>query len=281
VATLLDDPPRAGAPTTHGIYRLQFDGMLTTMSGATGQNLVETFEAVPPAKPARPASAARPNAAFLARLLRARPDLQDRIAGAAPGASDSPMDTPQLLLLFLDGGAWVKSDQWIGAYGDLDTLLAWKYLESDLSPGHEFSHQLVPKIASDVFLHGRVQRRLTWNTEVGTHENALECLYLIDYGVSTATDQDGLPIGFFRDIDYGAVVYAPEVGPVYCYERVLVTVGDTLGPGLGDARLQLVGTGVAPATDAALLPSQGHIWSAMWRTSSSVYAAKMNGSVSR
>ena len=280
VEQLVREPPPGNAQTTQGIYRLQFNGMLTTESGATGQNLVDTYESASAGKTNGPA-AARPNAAFLARLLRARPDLANRIAAAAPWATGDALDQTRFLVAFLHGGAWAKSDQWIGSYGDLDTRLAWKYLESNLSRGHEFTHQLVPAIDDDAFLHCRVQRRLTWNTNLGSHRNAIECLYLIDYGVTHATGQDGLPTGYWRDIDYGVVVYAPEVGPVYCYERVGVTVGETLGPGIGDVTLELASTGVAPATDAALAPGQGHIWSAMWRTSSSVYAAKMNGSVSR
>ncbi len=42
----------------------------------------------------------------------------------------------------------------------------------------------------------------------------------------------------------GTVTYAPNVGPVACYERQLVSIADPPTPGWGDQRLELTGTGL-------------------------------------
>jgi hypothetical protein len=237
-----------GIETGDGILRLRFDGRLTTGSGVEGQNLQEEiFARDTLAVRAVPAGRLGAGAAFLARFLRARPDLQDAVAGAlgAAGLSEGEPRLDQVSLdvpLLLHGGAWEKTAAHIGTYGDLDTLLAWKFLGPELAPGSEFVHQLVPSLADDAFLHGRVLSKSTLRTPIGTFENALECLYLVEFGVGEVRNPT-MPTRYFRAYDFGTVTYVPAVGPVSCYERVLVFSGDQPTTGAGDQRLELIGAG--------------------------------------
>ena len=73
----------------------------------------------------------------------------------------------------------------------------------------------------------------------------LECLYVIDYGVMEYRNELGDPLGYVRFFDYGTVIYAPGVGPVYSYERWMVEPGDPITTGLGDLTISLVETGVS------------------------------------
>jgi hypothetical protein len=246
---------------TRGTYRLEFDGDITTESGVTAQNLTETLEArgsdvsPTPARPQLPS--------FLARLAIARPDLRDRVLGlvgsrqeglllvdpgvrhGTSGRNASPTADESCLLdaarepMFIHGYAWRKTEEWIGTFGDVDTLLAWKFLESNLEPCHEFTHQLVPGLADDVFLHCRILRQVVFRTKAGVFNNATECLYVLDYGIWEETDFTGTPVGWSRNVDCGIVVYAPTIGPLYDYERIWPIVGEPGDPGFGDVTVSL------------------------------------------
>ena len=245
-----------------GIYRLKFDGLVTTMSGVTAQNLrTWVFEEAfggPGKEVTTPSS-------FLVRLYQARPDLRKKILrhlqsnlaakavldlseGDIRSLAGSRLSARELLAdlsfapLLLHGYAWAKTADWIGGYGDIDTLLAWKFLEADLAPGANFRFQLLPSVADDIYLHALVLSQRSVTTELGTFEKCVECLYMIDYGVSGLTDNTGQEIGFFRTFDYGTIVYAPTIGPVSSYERRFVEPLDPPTPGMGDLRLSLVGT---------------------------------------
>jgi hypothetical protein len=239
---LIDDPPLPDTfETMASEYRLTFNGETTTLSGVTAQNLES--EIVLPA-PAAEAPSPRTNR-FMVLLAAARPDLGLRLQSPWIPGDLAPADTIFEPVpadpLFLHGGAWEKTEEWIGTYGDIDTLLAWKFLETELSPGHEFTFQLVPSLANNVFLHARVRRLTSVQTPVGTFEKALELVYMVDFGLSifsTVFQPDNV---FMRMITYGNVIYAPTAGPVMSYERFLVPVGETLGDGAGDTTLELIG----------------------------------------
>ncbi len=221
-----------------GTYRLQFTDSITTDSGVRRQNLVEALTYDPVA----PATASRPDAAFLAQLAIARPDLRARIA-ARTGAAPSLNGNFQSLILH--GGAWEKTADWIGGYGDLNPVLAWKYLERDLSTGHEFVHQLVPDLAADVYLRVRVLGPARVETPAGVYTKAIKVFYVIDYGVSEGIDESGNSLGYSRSVGYGAIAFAPGVGPVASYERVLATWGPNgLGAGYGELQFWLRSSGV-------------------------------------
>jgi hypothetical protein len=266
LAAILGSHPIGRHPDTIlEVYRLQFVDSITTASGVTAQYLKASLS-TPQGGPSAVAQVA-PEQVFLNRLMMARPDLRGKIAayldsrrelelpvlgsssrlfqsGPVRSAAIDSFERVSRNPLLLHGYAWRKTDTWIGTYGDIDTLLAWKFLEWPLTSGHEFTHQLVPGLADDVFEHCRILPSLSVQTEAGLFCRTIECLYVIDYGVLCETDLEGNPIGYLRFFDYGTVVYAPTVGPVYSYERMLVEPGDPLTTGLGDLTLSLVGTGV-------------------------------------
>lgn len=209
--------PIPGTPDSvaTGLYGMRFEGTRTTLSGARGQNLVESITGAA----AAPSRAEPQERRFLQHLAAARPDLRAKIAARYPDLA--PSTVTNLDPLYLHGAAYEKTPAYVGGYGDVDTLLAWKWLEADLTPGHEFTHQLVPSLADDVFLHARV---VAWRNVVvpsGSYSRAVEVVYAVDYGISTIVSDDQQVIGYYRWWDYGSIVYAPDVGPVRVQERVL------------------------------------------------------------
>ncbi len=249
VAAMLDTLPLGRYPTEDSIaFALEFAGDTTTFSGARGQNLRETFGPVT----AGLAPAEGFDRAFLVHLLGMRPDLRARIAPrlASPARVQPSGSPPRPHPNLVHGYAWRKTMQWIGTYGDADTLLAWKFLTANLRLGAQFTHQLVPSLAPDVFLHANVHRRLRVGTPMGTVTGALEVLYIVDYGLSEATDAIGNPIGYIRSYDIGDVVYAPGVGPVSSYERRGLSASDRATRGLGDLGLRLLATRAGSPPDS-------------------------------
>lgn len=226
--------------TMFSIFRLEFDGTCEGDSGATGQCLVETmfnerdddiltisYEEI-----------------LFNRLLITRPDLAEAVRNSGGMSRALPESEAAQIIRFpliLHGGVWEKVEEYIGTYGDVDTLLAWKFLESDISTGHEFTFQLLPSITSDIFLHCRVISRGTVETQYGTYKNAVECLYMIDHGLSMMEPPEGTR--YYRIFDYGTITYAPGIGPIASYERMLLDATVPDGPGSGDFFLDLIGTG--------------------------------------
>jgi hypothetical protein len=66
-------------------------------------------------------------------------------------------------------------------------------------------------------------------------------VYLVDFGVSAATDETGIVLGYFGTYAYGTVSYAPHVGPIASYERDFVWRTDAPDPetGAGDFTIVL------------------------------------------
>lgn len=248
VAALLDTLPTGGVSRSDSAsFGLRFSGLITTQSGVTRQNLVETLIS-PAAADAARGPLGGP-AAFLAQLYRARPDLRPLLRARFSSVSQLADTAHTYASSFLHGYAWEKTTRWIGTYGDVDTLLAWKFLTSALAPGSEFTHQLVPSLASDVFLRGRILDRQTVHTPAGTFERAVVCAYLIDFGVAEWTDEEGNPLGYQRTYGYGSVAYVDRLGPVACYERRLLTAG-VQSRGRGDVTLRLTGYGSGPVAES-------------------------------
>jgi hypothetical protein len=201
-------------------YALRFDGAITTASGVTAQYLRESM---PMAAPEAIRLAREPwEKRFLTRLAQARPDLRARLA--AQGVTE-PAPAWFHLPLFLHGYAWEKTAEYVGTYGDADQALAWKFLAAGVSPGSSFTHQLVPSLADDVFLHGYVvPKNRQWKLKGCARD--VQLVYVLDYGVAAATDDAGNVLGYLRGVAYGTVVYAPGVGPVLCAERFGATSDD-------------------------------------------------------
>lgn len=213
-------------------YTFALDGVDTTDSGAVGQRVVETIEPLDGG-----ASVPAPPDRRLLRLLAlARPDLRPRVLarlGEPEVAWDPRKDfahgVPPLLLG--GGPAYAYEDSGYYSYGDVDLGHSWVYLEAPPRPGTEYSLQLVPALADDVWLHGRV-----WSVRDRAfggvrYANVVECLLVIDLGVETVTDEQGQPLGDFRSYIYGRIFYAPATGPVAFQERHVLFVRTAYEPG--------------------------------------------------
>jgi hypothetical protein len=223
-----------------GAYTLHFRGEITTLSGVTAQNLEESFSR--DSSPKQVTAEGNPSLRFLDRLAQARPDLRKRIE-AVTGAI-RPLEFA--LPVFLHGGAWEKTSDHVGTYGDLDQSLAWKFLGADVKPGSRFDFPLVPSLAGDVFLHALVVERSD-AARLSGYAKELEVVYVVDYGVLAVVKDAADTTGFTRPVDYGSVIYVPQVGPVSDFERRGGFAGDIqTTPWLVDARLKTVTSGAAP-----------------------------------
>lgn len=243
VRTLLaDDVVTWGDGVNEYEFRMQFDGDMTTGSGVTAQWLHESFP-VPPIE-YEPAGASF-EGRLLDRIAAARPDLRARLGRQGPAAAGGRIGW-SFAPYFIHGYAWSKGPDRIGTYGDVDTLLAWKFLESNVRPGNTFRHPLVPSLADDVWLLAGVERTVTVNIPgVGRSANAIEVIYAIDYGTGASVDAMGNVTGRYRPFDYGRVVYAPGIGPVSDLERRLAFLGQGITHGYQELELRLKYTGVA------------------------------------
>jgi len=237
VALLGTQPIGSDVVTQPSSYQLKFAGPLSSLSGATGQNLTERVIRPGPQRVSAGGDAG--DGVFFARLLRARPDLRPVLAARMRSLAADTSDYGDAI--FLHGYVWRKTASWIGTYGDLDTLPAWKYLTSNLAAGTEFHLQLIPSVVNDIWLHARILARGDVTTPAGTWKDAVVCLYLVDFGVSSGSDSDGYPNGYSRMYEYGTVTYVDGVGPVACYDRQLVNIAPG-SVGLGDVTLALTAT---------------------------------------
>jgi hypothetical protein len=228
----------AGGPAVNeeATYSIAFDGFITTESGATGQQMVTELDSSVPA-----ARGDRPPEELLARLWTARPDLRERLLAEGLGPPRDRRGGTTFRPMLLSGYAWARTSDWIGGYGDLDRNPSWIYLTADLDPGAEFTHQLLPAVADDVFLHARILERQTIATPLGVFDNSVVCLYLVDYGVLSVTNEFGGVQGYVQSLSYGTVAYVAGIGPIFSYERVLTSTGNPLPPGAGDLTLHLTG----------------------------------------
>lgn len=201
-----------------GLFRFAFDGMVTTESEATGQNVVETIYVE---MPGRPVNSGNGNNSgmdpVLAMIARARPDLRSKIL-ARYGLDEKALDE-LFPPMFLGGYAFAYEDTGYFGYGDLDQEHSWVYLEGDLSVGSEFSLQLVPSLADDIWLYGQVWSIADQTVGGRTFENVVEYMYLIEMGETEIADDNGNALGSAFPYNYGYTFYAPEVGPISGVER--------------------------------------------------------------
>ncbi len=195
------------------VYRLAFDGDVVTGPGVAAQLLTGTVFMPLLTDGASPAT---PDA-LVRTIARARPDLRDRLAVRLQAGDGIAAWAPTPL--FLGPGAFAYEGDGYFAYGELDTLHSWTYLQDSLEPGTEFSQQLVPAIADDIWQHGRVWSVGSLRVGGRTFANAVECMTVVDLGESMVTDETGAELGTFHAYMYGVVYYAPEVGPVALRQR--------------------------------------------------------------
>lgn len=205
--------PSERLSTDSGTYSLRFDGDVTTDSGVTAQNLVGVIT---------------PGSGKARRVATVRDQLQRAMAGySRDGKSLADASDPA----FLGTIAFAFEDSGYYGYGDIDREHSWVMLEGDLTVGSEFSMLLVPMLAQDIWLYGRI-----WSVRdrvLGGRrwENVVECMYVVDLGTQTAMDDNGNVLGYSRGYWYGVVLYVPNVGPIACDERHVWGPSDTImGP---------------------------------------------------
>lgn len=143
-----------------------------------------------------------------------------RMANETVDISGSPYPPSPLWL----GLAWFRTATRIlysiGSVG-------WVHLDGSLAPGHEFSVEIPSIVATE--LATRVWRTREYSALGTEYGNCIECFYVLDAGVhrvGTAYETQG----YYREYGYGVIVYAPELGPVYCHEMIM------MGRGLWDNR---------------------------------------------
>ena len=191
-----------------GLYRMAFEGDITTESGVTAQHLTE--ELFLPVEGLRRVSSHEDR--LLGRILAARPDLRGRVACKDIG---DELKAP----ILLGGYAFEATADGIYSYGDVDQDHSWTYLEGDLTVGSEFSIQLLSAFTDDLFLYGRIWNVGDYTVGGMTYANCVECFYLVDLGVTPVVDEFGMPLGNIRAYIFGSVYFAPDIGPVYCHEK--------------------------------------------------------------
>lgn len=123
---------------------------------------------------------------------------------------------------------WRKSDDMIMAYaeGTASSDTNWTYLKADLSPGAEFTQDIQGLFGGPKLLTTKIWRHLRYTMPDGSQVNAVESFYLYDYGILQGTDENGELLGYLHAFIYGVIIYAEDVGPVYCREQHGLT-----GPG--------------------------------------------------
>lgn len=124
---------------------------------------------------------------------------------------------PAVPMALSKGSIWMRFATQIRYYGSGN--IDWVHLIESLDPGYEFTVP-VPFLGRDASLTTKVWRTRSYSALGITYPNCIECFYVLDFGVvpyGTAYEIDG----YFRPFAYGVIVYAPELGPVYCHERMM------------------------------------------------------------
>jgi len=207
------------------VVRLLLDGTTVAPNGIDAQVL--RAEVVSGAI-STSAIAAAPVGPLLGYLWRARPDLRPALQGrdlqSGAGSLPCPVGGPPGLhaLLLVGDFAFRKTIDEIAAWrcNAADTR-AWLWLVSDLTLGNAFTLQLVPDLASDVYLHGTMAAIEDVTVPGGSFGSCLRVDYVVDFGTSECTDANGNVIGTLRSETRGYVHYGPGVGPVQSFEEFI------------------------------------------------------------
>lgn len=231
---------------------LWFDGEVPTAGGPA--QMLHGTHPVPTAK-AGPFS----RDPLLARLWRARPDLRPLLASRGGGGGGGQGDGTGWWPLLLHDGYFMKSATNIQMWQPSFDHPTWTYLTDNLSLGAQFTQQLIPEFADNVFLHGTVEAvDANVQTDAGVFHGAVRMGYVIDYGL-TAAVEDGTPHGLYRSETRGHVYFVPGVGPVDLFEELLPvaefqcdatgcpppSVTDIVGQVVATLRLSLTGSTVS------------------------------------
>lgn len=115
------------------------------------------------------------------------------------------------------GIPWTRTPERMASYFEYG--LEWLFFEGVLAPGNEFEAHLSETIGEGFLLKTRIWRIGPFDLQEITYPKAIECFYVLDLGYQSGTDENGDPTGIFRSYAYGLIVYAPEVGLVFCKEK--------------------------------------------------------------
>lgn len=221
------------AETVDNQIRLFFDGTTVAPDGIQTQYLHQQLLSGPAPRVTLEGTAggtaivaAAGNDPFLRHLWASRPDLRAKIMRALADAPCPENAPPGAYSLLLNGEfAWLKAAGEIAAWRcNLANTRSWRWLVSDLTIGNTFTLQLIPDIASNVFLHGTIAAIEPATVPAGTYNGCVRVDYVIDYGTSECVDGGGLPVGTSRSETRGYVRYAPTVGPVESFEEFIPVV---------------------------------------------------------
>ena len=183
-------------------------------AGGPAQILLAWHDASPAAQAGAPAELTSLERA----VWRARPDLRRSLELRR---DKSPATTTWDPLLLHDG-YFMKGATGIRMWQPDWNHPTWTYLTSDLQVGATFTHQLIPELATDIYLHGTIEAiDDAVTTPAGTFTSAVRAAYLIDLGVTTTVDEMGGLIGRAHGEIRGHVRYVPDFGPVEMLEEHL------------------------------------------------------------
>ena len=215
------DEPLAGDEVATGLYAFGFRGEGTTESGASGPVLVSSLYSGPELA-AGAASTQDPMMRWVARL---RPDLLP-VLRARGVELELPKQGELFRPLLLGDGIWHRDAASIGYYNNLDLEPRLRLAEADLTPGHEWTVQLIPELTDDVFLHARVLAEVRRKTPMGTFDSVVPIFYYIELGVVTYYDDALEIIGYARSVAAARIEYAPGTGPAHWHEWHLAHVDE-------------------------------------------------------
>lgn len=191
-------------------FRMFFDGVVVAPNGIEAQYLRHQLLGGPAAR-----DAGRPAGPFFRQLWLARPDLRERIRRTLDAECPQYAPPGSYAVMLSGEFAYRKTAGEIAAWrcNAADTR-SWLWLVSDLTLGTTFTLQLLPDLANDVFLHGRIAAIETATVPAGTFNGCVRVEYTVDYGLGECTDPNGAPLGTYRSETRGWIRYAPGVGPV-------------------------------------------------------------------
>jgi hypothetical protein len=207
-----------------GQLRLLFEGPTVAPNGIAAQYLRQ--EQLPSQAPLFGSLAEVEARTLRDPLMRqvyvARPDLRARLLEVNAGLPCPDQAPNGMYALFLGGEfAYRKTGSEVAAWRcDLADTRAWQWLVSNLSTG-TFMIQLVPDIATDVFLRGEVGPLEDVTVPAGTFNGCVRMNYVLDYGEVQCDDGYGNIVGTAHPVTQGFVDYAPFQGPVRSQEDYL------------------------------------------------------------